>query len=114
MRGFGGMGGGMGNMGNIMKQVQKAMAQAEQMQRDLEALQVEGSSGGGMVKVVATGKGQVESITIDPQVVDPEDVEMLQDLVTSAVRDALQKAEDVRGERAGALQNSLGLPPGLM
>jgi nucleoid-associated protein EbfC len=112
MRGFGGMG-GLGNMGNLMKQAQKAMEDMNKLQEDLAGLHVEGSAGGGMVRVEATGDGQVQAVIIDPQVVDPEDVEMLQDLVVSALRDALEKASKIRQERVQQVTGGMGLPPGL-
>jgi nucleoid-associated protein EbfC len=114
MRGFGG--GGMGNMGNmagLLKQAQKAMQQAEEVQRQLEAESVDGSAGGGMVTCQANGLGKISAITIDPQVVDPEDVEMLQDLVLTAVSEALEKSEQLRQQRQQALMGSMGLPPGM-
>ncbi len=115
MRGFGNMGGGgMPGMGGLMKQVQKAMEQAQKMEQELASLKVEGSAGGGMVRVEATGAGQIEAVHIDPQVVDPEDVEMLQDLIVSAVRDAVEKANDVKKQRleeiTGGLPNIPGMP----
>ena len=112
MRGLGNLG-GMGSMGGMMKQVQKAMEQAQQMERDLSALRVEGSAGGGMVKVEVTGSGQLESVQIDPAVVDPGDVEMLQDLVVSAVRDGMEQAAKLKEERMRQLTGGLGLPPGM-
>jgi nucleoid-associated protein EbfC len=112
MRGFGNLG-GMGSMGNLMKQAQKAMEQVQKMEEELASLRVEGSAGGGMVKVEATGSGQVETVTIDPQVVDPDDVEMLQDLIVSAVRDAMEKAAKLKEERVQQLTGGLGLPPGM-
>jgi DNA-binding YbaB/EbfC family protein len=112
MRGFGNMG-GLGNMGSMMKQVQKAMEQAKKMEEELAALRVEGSAGGGMVKVEATGSGQVEAVTIDPQVVDPDDVEMLQDLIVSAIRDAMDKSAQIKQERLNQLAGGLPIPPGL-
>ena len=115
MRGFGNMGGmgGMGSMGNLMKQAQKAMEQMQKLEQELASARVEGSAGGGMVKVEATGTGQVESVTIDPQVVDPDDVEMLQDLVVSAVRDAVDKATELKQQRVQQLTGGLGIPPGM-
>lgn len=106
---FGGMK-GMGNMGNIMKQAQKMMEQAKKTEEELAAARVEGSSGGGMVKVTATGTGEVLEVIIDPQVVDPEDVEMLQDLVVSAVREATEKATALRAERMQDLTGGLSIP----
>jgi DNA-binding YbaB/EbfC family protein len=112
MRGFGNMG-GLGNMGNVMKQAQKAMEQMQQLEAELASARVEGTAGGGMVKVEATGAGTIESVTIDPQVVDPEDVEMLQDLVVSAVRDALERAAKLKEERLRGITGGFGLPPGI-
>ena len=77
---------GMGNLAKMAQQMQAEMARA---QAELAQLTVEGTAGGGAVKVVATGQQEIVSITIDPEVVDPEDVEMLQDLVLAAVTDAL-------------------------
>lgn len=111
MRGFGNMG-GMGGMGGLMRQVQKAMEQMQQLEQELRSARVEGTAGGGMVRVEATGAGEFESVTIDPQVVDPEDVEMLQDLVLSAFRDAQEKANKLKEERVRQLTGGLGLPPG--
>jgi DNA-binding YbaB/EbfC family protein len=103
----------MGNMGNLMKQAQKAMEQAQRMEADLAAMRVEGSSGGGMVRVECTGAGSIEAIHIDPQVVDPNDIEMLQDLILSALRDAQDRAAHAKDERLTSLKQSVGLPPGL-
>jgi len=117
MRGFGGGGGGfpgMGGMGDLMKQAQKAMQQAQQMEKELANARVEGSAGGGMVKVEASGTGTVESVTIDPSVVDPEDVEMLQDLIVSALRDANDKAVQLKEDHMKKLTQGMGLPPGML
>ncbi len=108
MRGFGNLG-GSGGMGDLLKQAQKAMQQMQQMEQELGSARVEGSSGGGVVKVEATGTGQVESIIIDPQAVDPQDVEMLQDLIVSAVRDAIEKAAKLKEERVKQLTGGLGI-----
>jgi DNA-binding YbaB/EbfC family protein len=112
MRGFGNLG-GLGSMGNIMKQAQKAMEQMQKLEVELSNTRIEGTAGGGMVKVEATGAGSFEGVTIDPQVVDPEDVEMLQDLVLSAFRDAQEKAAKMKEERVRALTGSMGIPPGM-
>jgi DNA-binding YbaB/EbfC family protein len=112
MRGLGNLG-GMGSMGNLMKQAQKAMQQMQQLQEELAAQRVQGSAGGGMVCAEVTGQGSLESISIDPEVVDPADVEMLQDLVVSAVRDAMQKAEQIKEERMKELTGGFGLPGGM-
>ena len=112
MRGFGNMG-GMGNMGNLMKQAQKAMQEVQRMEQELSSLKVEGSAGGGMVKVTATGAGVIDAVTLDPEVVDPNDIEMLQDLIVSAVHDAMEKAAKLKEERMKELTGGLGLPPGM-
>lgn len=101
---------GKGGLGNMMKQFQKMQAQMEQIQQDLENETVEGTSGGGMVKVVANGKQDVVEIIIDPEVVDPEDVEMLQDLIVAAVNQAKQKAAELQAERMSALTGGLNIP----
>ena len=89
---FPGMG---GNMGNMMKQMQKMQKQMENMQKELEEKEVEASAGGGAVTAIVNGKKELVDITIDEAVVDPEDIEMLQDLVLAAVNEALRKAEDM-------------------
>ena len=90
--------------------LQKRMAQ---MQEELEERTVEASAGGGVVSVVVSGKMHVESIIIDPDAVDPEDVELLQDMVLAAVNDGLEKAQDMVGKEMSALTGGLKIP-GLM
>jgi DNA-binding YbaB/EbfC family protein len=102
--------GNLGNMGNIMKQAQKMMEQAKKTEEELASTRVEGSSGGGMVKVSATGAGEVLEVTIAPEVVDPNDVEMLQDLVVTAVREAIEKATALRSDRMKDLTGGLSIP----
>lgn len=90
---------GMGNMGGMMKQVQQMQKKMAKMQKELEAKEVEATAGGGAVTVKVTGKKEVVEINIDKDVVDPDDVEMLQDLVLAATNEALRKAEEmVNGE----------------
>jgi nucleoid-associated protein EbfC len=90
-----------------MKQIQKMMKQAQSMQKRLEEqlgeLTIEGSSGGGMVTVTMDGQKNLKSITIKPEVVDPDDVEMLQDLVVAAFNDAVKKADDAMKSQLGGL-----------
>lgn len=105
--------GGLGNMGSLMKQAQKAMQQMQNLEQELAATRVEGSSGGGMVKVEATGAGIFEAVTIDPSCVDPEDVEMLQDLILTAFRDAQEKANELKKERVKEATAGLPIPPGM-
>ena len=107
-----GMGGG-GGMGNLMGQVQKLQEEMAKAQAELETEEVSVTVGGGMVTVVATGDKKIKSITIKREVVDPDDIEMLQDLVLAAVNDVMGKIEELTEERMGGLTGGLGLPPGL-
>ena len=88
-----------GGLGDLMKQAQKAMEDAQKVEAELDEARVEGQSGGGLVKVIATGKADILTIKIAKEVVDPEDVESLEDLVTLAVREAVDKANSMREER---------------
>jgi DNA-binding YbaB/EbfC family protein len=99
--------------GNIMKQAQKLQAQMQKVQEELAQKTVESSVGGGMVKAVANGKQELVSIKIEPEVIDPEDVDLLEDLVLSAVNDALKKAQEMVSEEMGKLTGGLNIP-GLM
>jgi len=112
MGGVPGMGGG-GGMGNLMGQVQKLQEEMAKAQAELETEEVSVTVGGGMVTVVATGDKKIKSITIKREVVDPDDIEMLQDLVLTAVNDVMGKIEELTEERMGGLTGGLGLPPGL-
>jgi hypothetical protein len=98
---------GYGNLAKMAQQMQADMARAEQ---ELQGLRLEGSAGGGAVKAVVTGKLDLLAIEISPEVVDPEDVEMLQDLVTAAVTDALTKARKAGEERMARVTGGLRLP----
>ena len=95
---------------NMIKQAQQLQARLMKAQEDLENETVEASTGGGAVKVVATGKQTVQSIVIDPAAVDPEDVELLQDMVLAAVNEALAKSQALAAERLGALTGGLKIP----
>ncbi|MFO7631454.1 MAG: YbaB/EbfC family nucleoid-associated protein [Caldilinea sp.] len=119
-RGFGGGGGGRGgfgggapNMGNIMSQVQKLQEEMEKTQASLATEELTVSAGGGAVSVVVTGAREFKSVTIKPEVIDPEDVEMLQDLLLAAFNDALAQVKQLEEERMGSLTGGMGLPPGL-
>jgi hypothetical protein len=107
---------GMPNMGQIMKQAQQFQARMAKLQEELGDRTVEASAGGGMVAVVANGRQEIVSVTIDPEVIDPEDREMLQDLVMAAVNDGLAKAKEMVNEEMGKLTKGMNLPnlPGLM
>lgn len=102
----GGMGGG--NLNALMKQAQKMQRDMEKAQEELEVLEVEATAGGGAVKVVVTGKKEVKEIVIAQEVVDPDDVEMLQDLVLAAVNEALRKAQEAYEQKMGRISGGLG------
>jgi nucleoid-associated protein EbfC len=98
---------GFGNLAKMAQQMQADMARAE---NELTQLRVEGSAGGGAVKVVVTGKREILSIQIDRDVVDPEDVDMLQDLVLAAVTDAMQAAKKAEDERMARITGGMKIP----
>ena len=100
----------MKNMGNMMKQAQKLQSQMLKMQEDLAGKTVEATSGGGMVKVVANGRQQIISIQIEKEVVDPQDVDMLQDLILAAVNDALIKSQEMVTAEMSKLTGGLKIP----
>ena len=100
------------NIQNMLKQAQEVMAAQQEAQEALKEQKVEASAGGGMVKVVATGELAIESITIDPAAVDPEDVEMLQDTVLAAVNQALTSAQELAATKMGDVTGGLGGPGG--
>jgi len=97
-------------LGNIMKQAQQMQVKMERMQKELENREVEASAGGGMVTAVVNGKQKVVSLTIDRNAVDPEDVEMLQDLVVAAINEAVKKSQDMAQEEMGKLTGGLNIP----
>jgi len=99
-----------GNMAKMMKQVQKMQSDMLKLQEELGERTVESTAGGGVVKVVANGRQEVVSLEIKPEAVDPEDVEMLQDLVLTAVNDALKKAQEMMSSEMGKLTGGMNLP----
>ncbi len=109
--GFPGFGGG--NMGNLVKQAQKMQKDMEKLQEELKDKTVEASAGGGAITVVASGRKEVKEITIKPEVVDPDDVEMLQDLIVAAVNEAIRKADDMVNSEMNKITGGLGGIPGL-
>ena len=109
----GGFPGGGGNMGAMMKQAQKMQAELARAQEEIKDRTFEATAGGGMVKVVANGDMTVDSIVIDPEAVDPEDVEMLQDMVAAAVNEALRGVSEISSQRLNAATGGLNIP-GLM
>jgi hypothetical protein len=110
-RGFGGM---PPNMNQLMKQAQKMQKQVEQAQLDLADKTLEVTAGGGVIKVVVTGKKEIKDIIIDPAAVDPDDVEMLQDLLLSAINEALRQADEMANKELGKLMpagmGGMGMP----
>ena len=103
----------MKGLGKMMKQAQQLQSKMLKLQEELAEKTVETSSGGGMVKVVASGKQQLVSIQIEQEVVDPNDVEMLQDLILAAVNDALTKAQEMVSGEMSKLTGGMNIP-GLM
>ena len=107
------MGRGANDPNQMMAQMQKLQEEMEKTQAALDEEEVTASVGGGIVTVVATASQEIRSITIQPEAVDPDDVDMLQDLVVAAVNEALQQGKALSEERMGALTGGLNLPPGL-
>ncbi len=107
---------GMPNMNKLMKQAQQLQTKMAKMQEELGEKTVEASAGGGMIVAVANGKQELISIRIEKEVVDPEDVDMLQDLVMAAVNDALTRAKDMMNEEMGKVTQGMNLPgmPGML
>jgi hypothetical protein len=101
-------------IGELMRQAQKLQAKMAKIQEEMAEKTVEGSAGGGMVTVIANGKQEILSVKIDSEVVDPNDIEMLQDLVVAAVNDAIKKAQEMVASEMNKLTGGLGINiPGL-
>ena len=105
--------GNMGNMQGMMKKVQKMQSEMKKMQEELKTRTVETSVGGGVVTVVMNGEKVVESLKINPSAVDPEDVEMLEDLILAAVNEAAKKVDDMLSQEMSKVTGGLNLPTGL-
>ena len=99
-----------GGLGDLMKQAQKIQEDMQKAQSELANMEVNGSSGGGMVTAVVSGKQQLLSLKIEPSVVDPEDVEMLQDLVTAAVNEAIKQSQQMAQEEMAKVTGGLNIP----
>jgi len=108
-KGFGGMPGGM-NMNNMLKQAQKMQKQMAEMQEGLAEKTLEVSAGGGAIKVIVTGEKQIKDLVISPDVVDPDDVEMLQDLVISAVNEALRQMDETVNNQMSKITGGMNMP----
>ena len=97
-----------GNMNNLMKQAQRMQRQMEEGQKELETKEFTASVGGGAVEVTVTGKKEVVKVTLSEEVVDPDDIEMLQDLIIAATNEALKQAEDANSELMGKMTGGMG------
>src|SRR5690606_5974655 len=102
----------MKNIGNLMRQAQELQTRMAELQQELPAAEITGSSGAGMVAVTLNGKGEVRSIKIDPSIVDPNDVEVLEDLLMAAMNDARAKVDAHAAEEMSKLTGGIELPPG--
>jgi DNA-binding YbaB/EbfC family protein len=99
-----------GNMQNMMKQMQKMQKQMQEAQEELAEKKFEGSSGGGMVKISISGQKEITDVQIKEEAVDPDDIDMLQDLVLAAVNDALKKVDDETNQKMGQFTKGMNLP----
>lgn len=106
-KGFGGV---PGNLQGIMKQAQKMQAELQKTQAEAESYTAEAQAGGGVIRVVANGKNQIESIAIEKEVVNPDDIEMLQDLVLAAVNGALTKVQEYTKEKLSKITGGVQMP----
>jgi hypothetical protein len=102
--------GNMGNMAGMMKKMQKLQGEMAKLQEELKGKTLEATAGGGVVKVEINGEKQLLSVKIDPSAVDPEDVEMLEDLIVAAVNEAVKKVDDMMAQEMGKLTGGLKLP----
>jgi DNA-binding YbaB/EbfC family protein len=103
----------MKNLSGLMKQAQQMQAKMQEMQTRLEAMEIEGSSGAGLVAVTLNGRGDLRRVRIDPKLADPDDMEMLQDLIVAAHADAKQKIEQMAADEMQKMTGGLNLPPGM-
>ncbi|SPJ25776.1 YbaB/EbfC family nucleoid-associated protein [Palleronia abyssalis] len=105
--------GGLGDMSKMMKAAQEMQGKMESLQEDLRTMHVTGESGAGMVKATSTAKGELVGLDIDPSIFNPEEKEVVEDLILAAIKDAQQKASDKAQEEMQKLTDGLGLPPGM-
>lgn len=105
-----GFGGGAGNMQSMIRKAQKMQEEMEKKQEELSQREFTATSGGGAVSVAISGKKEVQKLTIQPEVVDPQDVEMLEDLIKAAVNEALRQIEEVTSKEMDAITNGLNIP----
>lgn len=105
---------GAGNMKQQMAQMQAVQRQMEQLQSEISEMETTATSGGGAVSVTVNGDKEIKSITLQPEVVDPDDIEMLQDLILTAVNEATRQMDEISSGEMSKLTSGLGLPPGLL
>ena len=104
----GGFPGGMGNMNNLMKQAQKMQRQMEEQQKALEEKEFKASAGGGAVEITVTGKREITKVHLDEEVVDPDDIEMLEDLIMAATNEALRQVDEASASSMSKLTGGIG------
>jgi DNA-binding YbaB/EbfC family protein len=105
--------GQLGDMGKIMKQAQEMQAKMAEAQSRLDAIEVTGEAGAGLVKVTASAKGEVRGLSVDPSLFKPEEQEVVEDLIVAAVQDAQARAQVAAQEEMGKITEGMGLPPGM-
>ena len=103
----------LGDLMDMMKQAKELQEKMQALQEEVAALEVEGTSGGGLVSVVMTGKSEMKRLKVDPSLIKPEEAEVLEDLIVAAVNDARAKAEAVLADKMRAMTGGLQLPPGM-
>ena len=103
----------MKNLAGLMKQAQEMQNRMQEVQARLEAMELQGESGAGLVRVTLNGKGEMKQVKLDPKLIDPSDIEMLEDLIVAAHRDAKTKLESAAAEEMQKMTGGLQLPPGL-
>ncbi len=103
----------LGDMMGMMKQAKELQEKMQSLQDEVAAMEVEGSSGGGLVSVVMSGKSEMKRLKIDPSLLKPEEAEIVEDLIVAAVNDARAKAEAVLADKMRAMTSGMGLPPGM-
>lgn len=103
----------MKNLGNLMKQAQQMQAKMAEMQEKLGQLEIDGAAGGGLVRATVSGKGEIKKLKIEPSLVDPKEVEVLEDLIVAAINDARAKVEVAAAEQMKEVTGGLNLPPGM-
>ncbi|MDD4902951.1 MAG: YbaB/EbfC family nucleoid-associated protein [Candidatus Bipolaricaulis sp.] len=106
--------GNLANLGSLMKQAKKLQEDLERAQAEIAQLKVEATAGGGMVTATVSGRGELQQLKLEKEIVDPEDIEMLADLIVAAVQEAQRKAEEVSQEKLGPLAQGMGGMPGML